>query len=375
MSQRSPKAPGRAAGPALEVLILARDEADVLGMTLAAVTSQLAVPGHVHVVADHCSDTTAEVARKMGAAVYVRRVGRPGKGRALDWWLRHTRVGSDPLSMIVVLDADSVVQPGFVEAIHRFARAGGTAGQAVLDQAGSVAEPTARVAAFSEFIEQGVLDRARDWLGWPVRLRGTGMAVRRASLSSLSSDLLTSVEDAELSVLLAAHGMTPRLIHGARLLDRKPASQAGAVRQRAHWIKGQLDLVVKHPREILRLLVRGPGGWSLLESVFLRPKSLMLPAKVGLALVPLLFFSGSRLGSLVAFMVGCSALIDLIAVGFAVALSGDRGRSLATVVMAPRFVLVWIKSAWLALVSREAWLRARPASQNPSLGGARTLRT
>ena len=369
------QSPRGADRPRLEVLILARDEADVLGRTLAAVNGQLGVSDRVHVVADHCDDATADIARSLGAVVHVRRDGRPGKGRALDWWLRHNRGGSDPRTMIVVLDADSLIQEGFIKAIRVFARAGGTAGQAILDQLESVDEPTARMAAFSEFIEQRVLDRARDWLGWPVRLRGTGMVVRRAQLSALSSNLMTSVEDAELSVLLAAHGTTPRLIPGARLLDGKSATETGAVRQRARWIKGQLDLVVKHPAEILMLLAGGPKGWSLLGSILLRPKSVALPVKLGTALASALFLRGSALGWLVMILVGCSVVVDLVAVGFAVGISRNRMRSLATLMMSPRFLLVWMKSGWLALVSREAWLRARPASRNPSLGGARTLRT
>lgn len=361
--------------PGLEVLILARDEADVLGETLAAVNGQLAASDRVHVVADHCKDMTADVARRLGAVVHVRRVGRAGKGRAVDWWLRHTRAGSDLRSMVVVLDADSVIQAGFLEAIRRFTRAGGTAGQAILDQPDPVDQATPCLAAFSQFIEQRVLDVARVWLGWPVRLRGTGMAIRRAQLSALSSSLLTSVEDAELSVLLAARGTNPRPIQGARLLDGKPVTEVGAVRQRARWIKGQLDLLAKHPAEILMLLAAGPRGWSLLESILLRPKSVLLPAKLGIALVCGLCFQGSELGWPVAILAGCSAFIDLTAMGLAVAISNDRARSLATLAAAPRFVIVWMKSGWLALVSREAWLRGRPASKSPSLGGARTLRT
>src|SRR3990170_3458474 len=75
----------------LTVLILARDEADVLPDTLEAVRAGLAAGDRLCVVADHCRDATARVARRAGAAVFTRREGEQGgKGAALSWWLSRT---------------------------------------------------------------------------------------------------------------------------------------------------------------------------------------------------------------------------------------------------------------------------------------------
>src|SRR3989304_6015710 len=72
----------------LTVLILARDEADVLPDTLDALRAGLAAGDRLCFVADLCRDATARVARRAGPAVFTRREGEPaGKGAALSWWL------------------------------------------------------------------------------------------------------------------------------------------------------------------------------------------------------------------------------------------------------------------------------------------------
>ena len=68
--------------------IPAHDEEPVIGRTVATLRGQdyPAEDFDVYVVADHCSDETATLARQAGAACYERMDGpRSGKGAALGW--------------------------------------------------------------------------------------------------------------------------------------------------------------------------------------------------------------------------------------------------------------------------------------------------
>lgn len=94
------------------VLIPAHDEAAVLPMTLAHLASELGARDGVVVVADNCSDDTANIARSLGAHVIERTSpdGR-GKGFALDFGFDYLAREVRP-DVVIVLDADCQLAPG-----------------------------------------------------------------------------------------------------------------------------------------------------------------------------------------------------------------------------------------------------------------------
>src|SRR5689334_650844 len=72
------------------VLIPAHDEAPVIGATLHTLAPELGEHDAVLVVADNCSDRTADIAREAGALVIERTCAdKRGKGFALDFGFRH----------------------------------------------------------------------------------------------------------------------------------------------------------------------------------------------------------------------------------------------------------------------------------------------
>src|SRR5690606_35678020 len=93
----------------LAVLVPAHDEEATLPGLLASLRSgtRRLAPEDIHVVADNCSDSTAAVARALGAIAHERHDrDRIGKGHALQWLL--TRMAADGLEYdgYVFLDAD-----------------------------------------------------------------------------------------------------------------------------------------------------------------------------------------------------------------------------------------------------------------------------
>ena len=72
-------------------------------------------------VADNCTDGTAEAARRAGAFVYERfDQSRKGKGYAMDYLFRRlAEEGKDVYDGYFVFDADNLVDPGFVAEMNR----------------------------------------------------------------------------------------------------------------------------------------------------------------------------------------------------------------------------------------------------------------
>lgn len=352
----------------LDVLILARDEADVLPGTLAALMNQIGPQDRLTVVADHCRDGTADAARQMNAFVFQRQSGPVGKGWALRWWLDQTQGVSKPDDRVVILDADSLVRNGFVEVMRREISQGSPVVQAILEETSPGPAGAVKLASLSEQLDQRVYDRIRSRLGWPVRLRGTGMGFRRSVLESAACELETTVEDAELTLLLGAAGIPIRLLWSARLVDAKPASDQAAVRQRARWLKGQMDLVRRHPLLLLGLLGRGPRGWSLLSSVLAKPRSLTVPLRLvaclGLLWADAFLGISGRIG---AVALALSVIFDGAALAVAVVLSPHPLESLASLLRLPGFIWVWMRSLLLAARSRDRWLRTRPRTSDSGM--------
>ncbi|MFC0646619.1 glycosyltransferase family 2 protein [Cellulomonas phragmiteti] len=97
----------------LVVLVPAHDEEAALPTVLRAVRDQTYRPAHVVVVADRCTDGTAAVARAHGAHVLTTRDNADRKAGALNQSL--AVLVDAPPDYVMVLDADTVIGPRFVE--------------------------------------------------------------------------------------------------------------------------------------------------------------------------------------------------------------------------------------------------------------------
>jgi cellulose synthase/poly-beta-1,6-N-acetylglucosamine synthase-like glycosyltransferase len=350
---------------AIHVLILARNEGSVIGGTLLALSIGLGPMDQIHVVADHCRDATAHIAHKSGANVYVRENGGPaGKGKALEWWLKETRGESSPEDIIVVLDADSLVAPNFFDSIRERMSKGQKVIQTCVEPVVRSSSPVARLAAYSETTEQRVSDAFRSKMKWPVRLRGTGMAFRRGLLEEICASLSTFVEDVEMTLQLGAKKVPIHFAHETYVADPKPNDQNGAVRQRARWMRGQFQVLKTYFTQILRLLTRGPAGWSLLSSVLLKPKTLLIPLKAILTILAWMgaIFSAAPLLMALACLGTFSLSVDAGTFLYGLRFAPNRREALFTLAIAPIYLMVWAKSIALSAVSGSVWHRVRPVS-------------
>ena len=99
----------------LLVLVSARNEERVIGRAVGALVRQQRQGDIVLVVADRCTDGTAAIAAAAGAEVIERAEGaEPGKAAAIHDGLR--AAATRPWDALVTVDADSVVDDGFLDA-------------------------------------------------------------------------------------------------------------------------------------------------------------------------------------------------------------------------------------------------------------------
>ncbi|MGF2075527.1 glycosyltransferase, partial [Enterococcus casseliflavus] len=86
-----PNIQGRSPSTRFMIVIPAHDEVNVIKTTVTRL-SALDYPADlfsIQIIADHCSDNTADMARQAGAIVHERNEGpRTGKGAALTWFFQ-----------------------------------------------------------------------------------------------------------------------------------------------------------------------------------------------------------------------------------------------------------------------------------------------
>ncbi|QZY51749.1 glycosyltransferase family 2 protein [Leucobacter tenebrionis] len=103
------------------VLIPAHNEEASLPDTLASLRDQTVAPQRVLVIADNCTDRTAEVARRFGAEVFETVGNTHKKGGALNQALSDLLPGMGDNDAVLVMDADTQLSEGFIAtAVERF---------------------------------------------------------------------------------------------------------------------------------------------------------------------------------------------------------------------------------------------------------------
>jgi poly-beta-1,6-N-acetyl-D-glucosamine synthase len=102
-------------GPRTLVLLPAHNEAARVGAALASLRAQTHPPTWTIVVADNCTDDTADVAAACGATVLVTRGNTDRKAGALNQALARLLPQLRADDQVLVMDADCTLDPGFLQ--------------------------------------------------------------------------------------------------------------------------------------------------------------------------------------------------------------------------------------------------------------------
>jgi cellulose synthase/poly-beta-1,6-N-acetylglucosamine synthase-like glycosyltransferase len=240
--------------PRAAVVIPAHDEQDGIAATIAGVQPQLAAGDRILVVADNCTDATAQKARDAGAAVVERHDDRRrGKGFALAFGIH--ALADDAPDVVIVIDADTTVLPGAIDALA-IAAAERPAQAVNLLEAPSGSGPGARLSAFAFLLRNYVRPRGLDRLGLPCLLYGTGMAIPYTALTRVDLYHGDITEDIRLGVELTLAGHPPALCPTAHVRGELPRHRAAIAGQRRRWEHGHLNTLLRHVPKLIREGVR-----------------------------------------------------------------------------------------------------------------------
>lgn len=245
------------------VLIAARNEEAVLPHLLESIRSQ-GYPAELldtYVVADNCTDRTAEVARAHGAQVFQRfNKQQVGKGYALNFLLKQIdgNVGLDQYDAFLVFDADNLLEPDYVAQINQTYSDGYEAFCGYRNTKNFGGNWLSAGYGIWYLHDSTHLNRSRMLLGTTCAVTGTGFGFTRALLERCGGwHFFTLTEDIEFNTWCATHGVRIGYCHDAILYDEQPESFRQSWRQRTRWTQGGLQVSVKYAKDLLLGLFRG----------------------------------------------------------------------------------------------------------------------
>ena len=244
------------------IIISARNEEAVIGQLIESVKQQN-YPSDlvkIFVVADNCTDRTAQVARKAGAIVYER-FNRElvGKGYALDYLFKKLlQLGDRVCDAFLILDADNLLEENYLSEMNK-----------TFDQGYKIVTGYRNSKNYdSNWISAGYslwFMRESEYLNYPRMLFGVSCAVSGTGFMVAEEIIRKNygwkhfllTEDIEFTIDTVISGQKVGYSQNAMLYDEQPTTFRQSWRQRLRWSKGYLQVFQRYGTRLLGGVLRG----------------------------------------------------------------------------------------------------------------------
>ncbi len=230
-----------------DVIIPAHNEEAGIARTVANLSAVDYPPTlrRIIVVADNCSDATAERAREAGATVLERQNKElRGKGYALQLAFE-TSLKDGFADAVVVVDADTEVTPNLLHAFGLRLEAGAQAVQAHYGVLNPNASWRTKLMTIFLALFHKVRSMGRERLGVSCGLRGNGMCFTHAIIRQVPHEAFSIVEDLEYGIRLGKAGQRVHFAWEADVLGEMVTSEKAARSQRRRWDGGRMAMTRK----------------------------------------------------------------------------------------------------------------------------------
>ena len=239
------------------VVVAAHNEEKVVGQ-LVDNLKMLRYPNDMYdifVVADNCSDHTAEVAAREGALVYERHNTnemQQGKGFALEWMFQKLFALPKQYDAVVIFDADNLVHLDFLMEINNRYCKGERLIQGYLDSKNPNDTWVSGVFAISFWIINHVWHLAKYNIGLSSVFGGTGMCISTDILKKYGWQATCLTEDMEFTMKSLLEGIPTTWCHDAIVYDEKVVTFKQSWNQRKRWAQGHFDVAERYIPKLLK---------------------------------------------------------------------------------------------------------------------------
>jgi len=228
-----------------DFIVPAHDEAPIIEQTIASL-QRVDWPNdrfRILVIADNCTDATANVAGLAGADVLIRDdPGRRGKGYALQYGFAASRERRWA-DAVVVVDADSDVSPNLLAAFAARIESGVHAVQAHYGVRNPMASWRTRLITIATASFMMLRSRARERLRLSCGIRGNGWCATHRLLEWVPYQAFSLAEDVEYGIAIGLAGYRVAYADEAHAYSDMVAGADVARTQRQRWERGRFQLI------------------------------------------------------------------------------------------------------------------------------------
>ena len=205
----------------------------------------------IYVIADNCTDKTAEVAKQAGAIVYQRfDETKKTKGFALNWFLKQKIEEDANYDAFCIFDADNIVDVNFLKNMNKKLCQGEDVVQGYRD----IKNPTDNWITAGYAIFYWTMNRmyhlARYNLGLSPLINGTGFMVRFDVIKPEGWVTKTLTEDIEFSLKRIIKGKRLGWAVDAKVYDEQPLGFKQSWKQRTRWTVGHIQCIKEYTKPL-----------------------------------------------------------------------------------------------------------------------------
>lgn len=354
-------------------VVPAHNEEKIISKTIYSLSSLIYSKKNydVFVVADNCTDQTAQIARTLGTHVLERtNPDQRGKGYALRWAFDKVLANKNEYDAIIVVDADSLVSGNFLEVMNNYLATGSRVIQCsdlVLPEPGNWSVEATRIGFL---LYNYVKPLGRKVLGLNMGLRGNGMCFSAEVLRDIPWQAWSLTEDVEYGLVLLLKGVNINFAPEATVLAQMPIEATNAETQRSRWELGRFQIIKSYTPKFLSKAITKPS--LAYFDVFVE---LITPPFVNMMFMISIIFSSV----FILWLLSLVPLIHLIMWGILIAIGiaylfiglyvGGADRALYKSLLQLPIYIIWKLKVYLFAVKKgkeEKWIRTERDMEVPS---------
>ena len=252
----------------------------------------------VVVISDHMTAETNDQLRRSSITLLTPSFEKSSKAKAMQFAMNyveemrnkekeHCEHGNKEWEFdnVVVLDADNVVQPDFLQKLNILCNAGYDAIQCHRCAKNSNND-VAMLDGASEEINNTIFRKAHNRLGLSSALIGSGMCFTYSLFRQNVFMLSTAGEDREMEALLLSQGVFIKYASEIHVFDEKVSNKDNFQRQRMRWMTAQIQSLLRQLPQVPHAIVH--GNLNFIDKTIqqaLIPRSMLIVIVSGISVV------------------------------------------------------------------------------------------
>lgn len=258
------------------IVVSARNESSVIGNLIDSINAN-DYPKElvkIFVIADNCTDDTAQIARDKGCVVVERFNDKlVGKGYALNYLftMLHTeqQYADTVPEAYIVLDADNVIKPNYITEMNKAFDSGYNMVTSYRNSKNFGKNWITSGYAYWFLHEARHLNNARMMLHTSCAISGTGFLISSDVVKEYDNwNFFTLTEDIQCSTVYALSGRKVGYCSTAELYDEQPETFRQSWRQRERWAKGFYQVFGKYGGKLIVGFFRQFACWDIFTTIF-----------------------------------------------------------------------------------------------------------